>query len=123
MFGTPNYYEDAVSNIFIALEGALVILQRNGGIRYDRIIRKFHKEKFREIFTNADSAYDFVMDEVFEFGEKRASLVHPQAATDWTWIPYLSHEDYRDYRYILKLLIYYAILEERSRDPYENMRQ
>lgn len=122
MYGSPNYYEDAVSNIFVSLEGAFVMLQRNDVIQYDRIIRSFHRKKFQNIFTKyADSIYDFVMEEVFDFGEKRASLVHPQAATDWTWVPNLSHEDYKDYRDILKQLIYYGVLNETQRDPYEDI--
>jgi hypothetical protein len=116
---TPNYFEDAVSNLFISLEGIMTLLQRNAGKRYESIDKEYQKTIYADIFgEGSESVYDFVMDEVFARGEKRASLVHPQAASEWGWIPFLMGGDYPEYRQILRCMIYYAVTDIRY-DPYE----
>ena len=104
-----NYFEDAVSNIFVGIEGALMMMQRNDGKKYESIDRAYQKTKFASLFNDNDQLYDFLFDEVFARGEKRAVLVHPQAGTDWGWIPFIVGEDYYDYRQILRSLLTYAV--------------
>lgn len=106
-----NYFEDAVSNIFVGIEGALMIIQRNDGKKYDSIDRVYQKTKFTALFNDNDQLYDFLFEEVFARGEKRATLVHPQAITGRGWIPPIYGEDYHDYRQILRCLIHYAVTD------------
>ncbi len=106
-----NYFEDAVSNIFVGIEGVLMILQRNDSKRYDSIDYVYQKTKFTALFNDNDQLYDFLFEEVFARGEKRATLVHPQAGTDWGWVPPISGEDYHDYRQILRCLIHYVVTD------------
>lgn len=115
---TPNYFEDAVSNIFISLEGVMTLLQRNAGRPYETIDREFLKVIYQDMFQDAgEGIYNFVIDEVFARGEKRAALMHPQAASTWGWVPFLMGEDYPEYRQILRCMVYYAVTGVRY-DPF-----
>lgn len=119
MAGTPNYFEDAVSNIFISLEGVMTLLQRNASQQYDHIDKALQKKIYQDVFADGgENIYDFVIDEVFARGEKRAALMHPQAASTWGWVPFLMGEDYPEYRQILRCMIFFAVTGIRY-DPYK----
>ncbi len=118
MVDNHNYFEDAISSIFVGLEGVMIIMQRDDGEPYSSIKRPYQKAKFETIFKDNGQTYDFVMEEVFAYGEKRAALVHPQAGTDWGWVPPIFGEDYYDYRQILRSLAYYSVTG-RFYDPYQ----
>lgn len=109
MVENRNYFEDAISSIFVGLEGVMMVMQRDDGEPYGGIRRTYQKQKFESLFNDNGQTYDFVMEEVFAYGEKRAALVHPQAGTDWGWVPPIYGEDYYDYRQILRCLIYNAV--------------
>ena len=118
MVENRNYFEDAISSIFVGLEGVMMIMQRNDGEPYGAIKRVYQKAKFESLFNDSGQTYDFVMEEVFDYGEKRAALVHPQAGTDWSWVPPIMGEDYSDYRQILRSLIYNSVTGT-FYDPFE----
>lgn len=116
---TPNYFEDAVSNIFISLEGVMTLLQRNAGKPYEHIDRDLQKGIYEDIFQeSSEGIYSFVIEEVFARGEKRAALMHPQAAATWGWVPFLMGGDYPEYRQILRCMIFFTVTGIRY-DPYK----
>lgn len=118
MVENRNYFEDAISSIFVGLEGVMMIMQRDDGEPYGGIRRAYQKAKFESLFNDNGQTYDFVMEEVFAYGEKRAALVHPQAGTDWGWVPPVVGEDYYDYRQILRSLLYNSVTGS-FYDPYQ----
>lgn len=101
-----NFYEESVTNCFCAIEGSMLMMQREAGISYTDRDRVFLKRKFKSIY-GSDDMFEFVYDEVFGRGEKRAQLLHVEPITAVSWVPFLSAEDWRDYYDISKQLMYF----------------
>lgn len=104
------YREEALANIFFALEGCLLLLQRKHNLQSDKIDRKNLPTLFNKLFAQGEGLFDFV-DEAVGWGGRRASIVHPQLSTDYSWLPQLSFEDFRDYQEIVRMILTYVLTD------------
>jgi hypothetical protein len=104
------YREEALANIFFALEGCLLMLQRKHDLRFDKIDRRNLPKLFNELFAQGEGLFDFI-DEAVGWGGRRASIVHPQLSAEYSWLPPLSFEDFRDYQEIVRMILTYVLTD------------
>lgn len=104
------YREEALANIFFALEGCLLLLQKKHNLPFDKIDRKNLPNLFNELFIQGEGLFDFI-DEAVGWGGRRASIVHPQLSAEYSWLPPLSFEDFRDYQEIVRMILTYVLTD------------
>lgn len=104
------FAEEAITNIFFALEGCLHLLQRKYGDNSKKLNLKLLKEIFEKKLTYLPDSLG-----TFEFIQggysTRISLVHPEPQWGAEWNPYVDFEDFRDYFWISKMILNWVICE------------
>jgi hypothetical protein len=96
------YKEEAVTNIFICLEGCLHLLQKKWGDQKPQLNLKLLEEKFTSEL-NDPNTFEFIK----EAYHKRISLIHPEPKWGSQWTPYIDFHDFFDYFKICRYLLHY----------------
>ena len=102
-----NFGQEAISNVFYALEGSLHLLQKKHGNTSRRINLAFLEKVFLAQFERGEELFDFIK----EGYEKRIELVHPETDYGSKWNPYIVTEDFYDYFEICRRLLNYILIE------------
>lgn len=99
--------EDAISNVFFCIEGALLLLQRKEGHSDSRINTDILARIFRNRFERGEELFDFVR----EAYDKRVSIVHANPKSGVEWTPFLMADDFYEYFDISRMLLVYILLD------------
>jgi len=102
------FREDAIANIFFALEGCMLLLQRKHGLRHDKVDRKHLPALFDSLFRQGSELFDFI-DEAIGWGGSRANIVHAQTDTSDSWIPPLMADDFYEYDELVRVILNYVV--------------
>ncbi len=98
--------EDAISNIFFAVEGALLLIQEANGGTSDKINLLLLEEIFAQQFHRGKDTFEFIK----EAYEKRIKIVHPNPRGGTYWAPFLIQDDfYEYYEIVIELVNYYLM--------------
>lgn len=101
MFG-----EDAISNVFFSIEGALLLMQLANGTKSDKIDLILLQKVFNEQFENGADLFEFIQ----EAYDKRVDIVHPNPRGKANWCPDLLADDfYEYYEIVIELINYYLV--------------
>jgi hypothetical protein len=103
--------DEAVANVFFALEGCLLLFQEIRGGTSVKLDRKFLSRCFSEVFERGETLYEFI-DDAVGFGGTRARIVHPELAWTEGWVPILQADDYFEYGEVVRLLLGYIVVGE-----------
>jgi hypothetical protein len=95
------FSEDAVANVFFALEGCLLLLQRKSGGSDSQIDLALLTKLFNDLFERGEELFDFIK----EAYDKRIEIVHPSPASGANWQPFLLADDYYEYFHIVRQLL------------------
>lgn len=98
------YKEEAVTNIFICLEGCLHLLQKKWGDAKPALNLKLLEEKFKAELDD-ENLFGFIK----EAYDKRISLIHPEPKWGSQWTPYIDFHDFFDYFKIRRYLLHYYL--------------
>ncbi len=103
-----SFGEEAIVNIFFAIEGCLHLIQKKYGDNNTRLNRKLLKKVFVEKIHNGENLYSFIEDGYY----KRISLVH--AEPDWgaQWSPFLMADDFYDCRNVCMKLLKFILIDK-----------
>jgi hypothetical protein len=101
-----TFGEEAIVNVFFALEGCLHLLQKKFGDNSTKLNRKLLKKIFKEHIPYGENLYNFIEDGYYT----RISLVH--AEPDWgaEWSPFIAAEDFFEYRNICRELLNFILI-------------
>jgi hypothetical protein len=108
LWNTEGLEEEALANVFFALEGCLLLFQEVHGERSDKLDRTALRRVFSHTYVGGEGLYDFI-DDAMGWGGTRARVVHPQLAHSDGWMPYLAADDYFEYHRIVRLLLTYVV--------------
>ncbi len=110
LWGNRTFGEEAVTNIFFAIEGCLHLLQKKHGDSSTKLNRKLLKKVFKENISHGENLYDFIEEGYY----KRISLVH--AEPDWgaEWSPFIMADDFYEYRNICIELLNFILIDRKS---------
>lgn len=95
------FSEDALANVFFALEGCLLLLQRKSGGSPSKIDLTLLTKLFTDLFPRGEELFEFVQ----EAYDKRIEIVHPSPASGPKWQPFLMAEEFYDYFGIARRLL------------------
>lgn len=115
LWNTDGFAEDALANLFFALEGCLLLFQETAGGPTKKLDRKLLRRIFSETYQHGESLYDFI-EEPLGWGGTRARIVHPQLSLVEGWTPFLMAEDFMDFRRVIMALLTYLVTGESVED-------
>ena len=96
--------EDAITNVFFALEGTLHLIQKAYGKDIRRLDFTFLKKVFKDNIERGEELLDFIK----EAYDKRTEIVHPVRDNGSNWCPFLIADDfYEYYEIVIDLLNHY----------------
>ena len=88
-----TFGEEAIANVFFALEGCLHLIQKKFGDNHTKLNRKLLKKIFKEKFPHGENLFNFIEEGYY----KRISLVHPEPDWGAEWSPFLMADDFYEY--------------------------
>lgn len=104
------FQEEALLNVFLALEGSLHLLQKKYGDNSSKLNRDLLKSIFKNeiaYLPDGEGTYDFI-----EVGySTRISLVHPEPKWGTEWNPYVHPSDFREYFGLTKLILNWTLAD------------
>ena len=112
---TDGFHDDAITSLFYALEGCLLMFQEIEGRSTTRIDRKLLRAVFTKLYRDGESVFDFV-EEAMGWGGTRAQLVHPQLAESSGWVPSLYADDWYEYDRVVRALLTYLVTGQTFED-------
>lgn len=101
------FSEDAVANVFFALEGCLLLLQRKSGGSDSKIDLILLTRLFKHLFDRGEELFEFIR----EAYDKRIEIVHPSPVSGANWRPFLMADDYYEYFDIVRQLLNRILIE------------
>lgn len=105
LWSNTSFGEDAIANVFFALEGTLLLIQRKQNLSDKQIDLSELKKFFINTFLNGENLFEFIQ----EGYDKRISIVHAHPNDGVEWTPFLMADDYFEYEEILKMLLVYVL--------------
>lgn len=103
------FSQDAIANVFFALEGCLLLLQRKYNGSPSKIDLKLLASLFAEHFRGGEELFEFVQ----EAYEKRIQIVHPSPASGPDWRPFLMADDFYEYFQIARELLNLILVDRK----------
>jgi hypothetical protein len=104
------FQEEALLNVFLALEGSLHLLQKKYGDNSPRLNRDLLRSVFKNEISylpSGEGTFDFIE----EGYSTRISLVHPEPKWGTEWNPYVHPSDFREYFGLAKLILNWTLAE------------
>jgi hypothetical protein len=118
LWKVQEFAEEALANVFFALEGCLLLHQEKEGASAEKLDRKILRAVFRRTYDHGDGLFDFIED-AMGWGGTRASIVHPQLSLEYGWNPPLEADDYYEYHQIVRALLMFLV----TGDTFEDYRR
>lgn len=108
LWRSDMFHEDALFNLFMTIEGCLVLIFRK---RFPKE-KNFNIQKAKDIIAADFPQGTYIVELLTEGYEKRIQIAHAESKYTSSWTPTLSYDDYELYDWYCKLFLNYIIREK-----------